>query len=148
MSSQPPRRSGRPNVPQKRGRTESTSSAHPAPPRLSSLPDRLFLPSTPVTPRFSRDPPLVEVFFRRVQVRVEDDFKVSFDEDEILEEDQILLADAVSSQKPELTGSHVRDRVIFRSSGWIGEGQTKLVRYVGSLLITAHFTIDILPSAA
>lgn len=134
-SSQPSRKSGRSSVPQKRGRHESTSTP-PPPPRLSSLPDRLFLPSIPATPRFSRDPPLVEVSFRQIQVQVNGDFGISFDEDEILDEDQIFLANMVSSQRPKLTESNVRNREILHSSGWIGEGGTKFVHYVSCLPMT------------
>ena len=138
-SSRPSRRSGRPSVPQKRGRGESMSSASPAPPpRLSSLPDRLFLPSAPATPRFSRNPSLVGISYHRIQVRATEIFRITFDEDEIFEDEHIFLANRVSSRKPELMGSNVRDREILQSSGWIGEGETKFVRYV-SCLSAIHF---------
>jgi len=131
------RRAGQSSVPQKRGRSESMSSATPMPPpRLASIPTRLFLPSTPATPRFSRDPPLVEVSFHRIQVHIKNNLTVALGQDEILEENTISLASRTSSQKPELTGSSVRDREILQSSGWIGDGATKSARYVGCLYTT------------
>jgi len=78
----------------------------------------------------------------------EEGFRVSFNEDEILDEDCILLANRVSSQKPALTRSNVRDREIFRSSGWVGEGATKLACYVSQISHGAlTFTIHIRSSA-
>jgi hypothetical protein len=136
-SSRPSQRSRRSLVPQKRGATDiSGTTQPPPPPRLSRISARLFLPSTPVTSNFSRDPPLVEVSFRRITVQVTDDFSVLFDEDEIIEEDKILLANMSSSQKPNLTGKIVDDRVTFQSSGWIGQGETKLARYVSDSFTT------------
>lgn len=137
-SARPSRRLGRSAIPQKRGASESTNTIArtPPPPRLSSLPARLFLPSTRAIPRFLRDPPLKEISFRRIIVQVTNDFSVSFDEDEILEEDHILLASRTSSEKPKLTGNVLHDREIYRSSGWIGEGETKLARYVSHMFVT------------
>jgi len=130
-------RSGQSSIPQKCGHGENMSSASPAPPpRLSILPDCLFLPSASATPRFSRDPPLVGISYRQIQVRATENFGVALDEDQILEEEQLFLAKRVSSEKPELTGSNVRDRKILQSSGWISEGETKFVRYVSHLSMT------------
>ena len=105
-------------------------TAPPPPPRLSSIPGCLFLPSAPAIQRFSRSPPLVEVPFHRISVEVTNTFKVKFSEDQVLEVERFCLASLASSEKPELTGSSVRDREILQSSGWIGEGATKIVRYV------------------
>ena len=136
-SSQLSRRSGRSSIPQKRGRSESMSSTTPAPPPcLSSIPTRLFLPSTSAIQRFSRNPPLVEVPFNRITVQVTDNFTITFVEGQVLEGETFHLASRVSSGKPELTGSSVRDREILQSSGWIGEGETKTVRYVNCLCPT------------
>ena len=110
------------------------SSTTPAPPPcLSSIPTRLFLPSTSAIQRFSRNPPLVEVPFNRITVQVTDNFTITFVEGQVLEGETFHLASRVSSGKPELTGSSVRDREILQSSGWIGEGETKTVRYVNCL---------------
>lgn len=128
-SSRLSRRSGQSVVPQKRGASESVTRT-PPPPRLPSISAHLFLPSTPAPAKFLRDPPLVEIAFRRITVQVTVDFGVLFDEDEILEDDQILLANGISSRKPELTENAFRNREILQSSGWIGEGETKIARYV------------------
>jgi len=69
-----------------------------------------------------------------------DDFSITFDRDEILEEEPLFLASKASSQKPKLTGKNVKDRQILQSSGWIGQGQTKIARYVNRLYVT-HLTI-------
>lgn len=137
ISSNPSQRLGQSSIPRKRGRAESTSSTPETPlPRLSSIPNRLFLPSAPAPPRFSRGPPLIRVSFYRILVQVTEDFSINFSENQDLEEDQLFLANRVSSQKPELTGTNTRDRVILQSSGWIGEGETKHARYVSHFPIT------------
>jgi hypothetical protein len=70
------------------------------------------------------------------------DFSINFRENPNLEKDLIFLAARTSSRKPELTGTNVRDRVILQSSGWIGEGETKYVRYV-SYLVVIHMCANI-----
>lgn len=142
-SSRPSRRLGQSSVPQKRGRSDTITSVTPAPltPRLPSLTPRLFLPSIPTTPRFSRDPPLVEIHFCRITVQIADNFGISFDKDEILEDHPLFLASMASSEAPKLAETNTENRKILQTSGWIGEGQTKIARYVGRLHVT-HFAIN------
>jgi len=142
-SSRPSQKAGRSSVPQKRGRSETLKSTTPIPhaPRLLSLAPRLFLPSTAAAPRFSRDPPLIEVYFRRIQVQITKDFGITFRRDEILDEDPLFLASLASSEAPKLTGTSAEDRKILRTSGWVGEGQTKFARYVNRLQVT-RFAIN------
>jgi len=143
ISSRPSRRPGQSSVPQKRGRSETISSTTPAPlaPRLPSLAARLFRPSIPAAPRFSRDPPLVEVYFYRILVRITDDFGIIFDRDEILDEDPLFLASLASSEDPKLAKTNSENRKILQTSGWIGEGQSKIARYVDCSHVIC-FTID------
>lgn len=142
-SSRASQRLGQSSIPQKRGRSETLTSTTPVPltPCLPSLAAPLFLPSIPATPRFSWDPPLVEVYFYRILVRITKDFRIAFDRDEILNEDPLLLASLASSEEPELTESNIENRKILQNCGWIGEGQTKIACYVDHFHVTC-FTIS------
>lgn len=131
------RRPGRSSVPQKRGHSD-TESATPAPPapRLLGVANHLLLQSIPATPRFSRDPPLIKVTFFRIAVHVTPEtLGITFDRDEIVDEDPLFLASLASSQEPKLTGKNIDDRKILQSSGWIGVGQSKVARYVGNIYV-------------